>query len=270
MAHLGDETYSTVNAVRDFIETNKEAFSSMEESAFSAFQSIIEISNNATAKWIQNAEMKAQASLSALNEEVMGQEAYAAAVEAINNDLNEKKRQAALQEAERAKQFAIFQITVDTAKAVVGALGAAPFTPFNIISAGLVGAAGALQLAAVLSQPVPGYFMGREGGDAEVAYVGEQGREIIKTNDGMYLTPASKTLTYLPQGADVIPAPETSKMLAQGFDVKELKELNGKLDKLINVINLKPETAINITEKGMFTVVKRGTNRTKYIGGLKR
>jgi hypothetical protein len=117
---------------------------------------------------------------------------------------------------------------------------------------------------------LPGYYVGRDGGDSEVAYVGERGSEIIRTDSGqMFLTPSTKTIAYLPQGADVIPAPETQKMLQSGVDTKELKQLNGKIDKLISVINNKPETAVNITEKGLFTIYKRGTNRTKYIGGLR-
>ncbi len=78
--------------------------------------------------------------------------------------------------------------------------------PLSFILAGIIGAIGALQIAQIVSAPLPKYKDGRQGGKAELAIVGEAGREIIETKEGeRYLTPNTATLTYLPEGASVIP-----------------------------------------------------------------
>jgi hypothetical protein len=51
--------------------------------------------------------------------------------------------------------IAISSAISGTAMAVVGALGNTPWSPFNFVLAGLVGAMGLLQLGTIMSQPLP-------------------------------------------------------------------------------------------------------------------
>ena len=71
-----------------------------------------------------------------------------------------KKRQILSQEAEDQKGYAIFQATINTAQAVVAALGSQPFTPANIALAAAVGVAGAVQIGLIASQPTPTFAEG--------------------------------------------------------------------------------------------------------------
>lgn len=71
-----------------------------------------------------------------------------------------KKRQILSQEAEDQKGYAIFQATINTAQAVVAALGSQPFTPANIALAAAVGVAGAVQIGLIASQPTPSFATG--------------------------------------------------------------------------------------------------------------
>jgi len=102
--------------------------------------------------------------------------------------LQDQKRRAAIEEQklqqrireEKKKAFeaqkaaSIIQAGIGTAVAVVGALGNQPFTPFNLVLAGIVGALGATQIALIASQPTPEFFEGghtERGNSKEVAGV---------------------------------------------------------------------------------------------------
>lgn len=84
--------------------------------------------------------------------------------EQYEEKLNEVKRK----QAQSNKDAAIFQATISTAQAVVNALGSAPFTPLNIATAAAIGAAGAAQIAAIASQPLPQF--------AEGGFINEHGQ----------------------------------------------------------------------------------------------
>ena len=71
-----------------------------------------------------------------------------------------KKKQILSQEAEDQKAYAIFQATINTAQAVVAALGSQPFTPANIALAAAVGVAGAVQIGLIASQASPQFAEG--------------------------------------------------------------------------------------------------------------
>lgn len=84
--------------------------------------------------------------------------------EQYEEKLNNIKRK----QAQSNKDAAIFQATISTAQAVVNALGSAPFTPLNIATAAAIGAAGAAQIAAIASQPLPQF--------AEGGFINEHGQ----------------------------------------------------------------------------------------------
>ena len=153
-----------------------------------------------------------------------------------NAELEKKKRAEQRKQAKLNKAFAALNIIVETSVAIVKSIAASPLTgglPFSAIAASL----GAIQLAAVLAQPIPKYKHGRSGGDAEFAYVGDGGvSEIIARAGGGYeITPNRETLTYLNKGDSVLP--DASKFLqeqaynmslsAQGRSIERIQVNNG-------------------------------------------
>ena len=115
-----------------------------------------------------------------------------------------ERRKLQQQQAKFNKAAAMIQIAIDTARAIMNVMATIPVfaqPPFIAIAAAI----GAVQLAAVAAQPIPKYARGREGGKAELAWVGEQGHEAIKTATGeTFITPNRPTLAWLPERADVI------------------------------------------------------------------
>lgn len=76
------------------------------------------------------------------------------------------------------KALNISMAIMNTAKGVTGALGSVPF-PFNLAVAGLIGAAGAVQIGAIASQQYSGRRFGGPVSDGESYIVGENGPEMF-------------------------------------------------------------------------------------------
>ncbi|MDR3026064.1 tape measure protein [Chryseobacterium sp.] len=103
-----------------------------------------------------------------------------------------------------------------------GALGASlaiatyPF-PASLIPAGLAFGFGLAQSIAIMSKdPVPKYWMGRTGGNAEFAITQDRGREIIAGEDGRIKSLGSDSgdkMTWLDKGDTVYTADETKRIL---------------------------------------------------------
>lgn len=86
---------------------------------------------------------------------LINQEQYKKQTIANEKQLEKQKQLLALKAARRQRVMDISSAISSTALAVVGALGNKPWTPFNFALAGLVGAIGAVQLATIMSQPLP-------------------------------------------------------------------------------------------------------------------
>ena len=147
-----------------------------------------------------------------INALAIDEETKAARIALINAKELQEKQKIEREKKKIAYEQAKFQQKLDIARAIMNtALGisnvfATTPPPLSFILAGIIGAIGALQIAQIVSAPLPKYKDGRQGGKAELAIVGEAGREIIETKEGeRYLTPNTATLTYLPEGASVIP-----------------------------------------------------------------
>lgn len=148
---------------------------------------------------------------------------YSQQIEAAGNDAKQKdllqkeqaKKDAELQKKKRKAEYdqAVFnkaaqatQIIGATSLAVISALAQVPKFDFGI-SAGTIAAIyagiGAVQLATLLAAPLPKYKVGRKGGPAEGAIVGDgYVSEVITDKDGSNarITPAKPTFTYLKEG----------------------------------------------------------------------
>ena len=104
-----------------------------------------------------------------------------------------------------------------------------PGVPSSIIRAQIAAAAtlgfAALQSALIMSKdPVPQYYVGRDGGKAEWAYTQEKGREIITDKHGNIKSlghDKGATMTWLDEGDKVYTAEETKKLL-QNMDNAEI------------------------------------------------
>lgn len=120
-----------------------------------------------------------------------------------NEELEKKKRKEQHKQAVFNKATAIAQAGISAALAVLAALNTQPFLPLGPAMATLAGVLGAIQIGAIIATPIPKYKMGRKGGPAETAWVGDGGvSEVITSSKGMNprLTPNIPTLTHLNEG----------------------------------------------------------------------
>ena len=92
------------------------------------------------------------------------------------NDIEENYRQKSIDEQKKLQPIKVAQAISGTALAVVGALGAQPWGPWNFALAGLVAAAGAAQIATVMAQP---YEKGGLVTKPTFAMLGESGPERV-------------------------------------------------------------------------------------------
>lgn len=128
---------------------------------------------------------------------------------ARDKQLEREQRDIKNRQAKADRAFSIAQIVEQTAVAIVSALKLPP--PFNFIESGLIGALGAVQLATILSKPIPQYAEGagingkplHQGG---LAIVGEgKFKERVTTPDNHSFIADRATLLNLPKGTKVEP-----------------------------------------------------------------
>lgn len=121
-------------------------------------------------------------------------------------------------QAEDNKREAMFQIFIDTARAVMAVIAAKGSLGEGIA----VGALGLASLAMVAARPVPQFAKGTGDSPEGYAEVGERGRELIKDGKtGKWsLTPDSSTVTYLTKHSQVITNAETERILSQDHNNK--------------------------------------------------
>lgn len=92
---------------------------------------------------------------------------------------DDKIKAVQLEQARRNKQLAIFEATLNLAKAISVALAAAP-PPFNAVLAAISAALAGVQLAAVIATPIPAFKKGTKAKQGSgLARVGEEGEEIV-------------------------------------------------------------------------------------------
>ena len=110
-----------------------------------------------------------------------------AGMDVLNSMAQQNKKAFALQKA-----LNISMAIMNTARGVTNALATVPF-PFNLAIAGLIGAAGAVQIGAIASQQYSGRRFGGPVSNDESYIVGENGPELftpgatgrITANEGM-------------------------------------------------------------------------------------
>lgn len=180
---------------------------------------------------------------------------YNKQIESAKRELRDSQRKQAIFD----KALSAVGIGINTAAAIIAALAPPPIGvgPVAGIPLGFaIGAVGALQLATVLSKPIPAFFTGVESSPETWATVGEKGRELAfdrKTGKAtLYQEPQ---LTHLNAGTKIFSNSETEQiasMLAMDqlirsqrndvsalsygngdeWSLRELRNLGTKLDEL--------------------------------------
>lgn len=110
-------------------------------------------------KYEQTANRKKKVLERQLKSGTISQERYNESVQRIDEETEAKREEMERKQAKRDKMLAVFQSLINTAIAITSALTIPP--PAGPILAGVVGAMGAIQTAAILATPLPGF---EEGG----------------------------------------------------------------------------------------------------------
>ncbi len=147
--------------------------------------------------------------------------------------IDDEQKQANRRRAIFEKALAITEIGINIAKGVSQALGDYP-PPASFVLAALVAAAGAVQIAAVASKPIPSFAVGTDNSPEGLAIVNELGPEIIvdKSGKARMIGTDGPTLTYLKKGSRVITADETAKHL----DYLNMENESGILRNGVNIV----------------------------------
>lgn len=139
--------------------------------------------NNSNAR-VQEAEQQNEQEKAALDKRLkaglIAQKQYDDKVAKLDSELEQKKAEETRKQAIREKELAAFQIALNTAAAIMKIWAEVPKMDFGVSTVALTavaGTMGALQLAAVLSEPLP---KARQGGKIEGAKH-EQGGVLVET-----------------------------------------------------------------------------------------
>jgi hypothetical protein len=156
----------------------------------------------------------------------------------IEKDKIDKEQRAA--DRKRAifqKTLAIVEIAINTARGIGMALGTFP-PPVSFALAAVVGVIGALQIAAVLSKPIPAFAEGTDYAPGGWSLVAEKGPEAVTDSKGTRVI-ERPSIVDLERGARVATAEETARMrevvsigdnMIAGFDDDTQKMRHIKLE----------------------------------------
>lgn len=244
------------------------------------YRGLVDLQNASFEQDLQNIDEKATKDKEAKEKELEAAGNNAALKDEINKKyaakekaLEKERRKIEIERAKFQKAAAIFGIILDTSKAIVSHLTTPWLIPFDVLTGGI-------QLAVAAAQPIPKYKTGRKGGKAEIATVSEEGVEGLRLKSGeMFLTPEKESNIFIPEGASIIPHKELIKNVSfenlpsynNTFNLQlqslagEVKGLHKSLYHIADTVKNKQETYINITEKGLYKVLKNGNNITEYI-----
>lgn len=122
-------------------------------------------------------------------------------LEALEKDHAAKTAEIKKKQFESQKAVSIISAIIATALGVANAISQAQLFPFNFILAGIVAAAGAIQIATIASQPTPEFAAGTGMGTYQgLALVGERGPELVNFGQPAQIFPADQTAGMLGGG----------------------------------------------------------------------
>lgn len=192
----------------------------------------------------------------------------------IERQAEEKRKQIAIREFKAQKAQALFNIAINTAQAVIGALAQLP-SPSAVPLSIAVGAIGLVQAGIVASREIPQYWTGTENAKEGFALTQERGREIIMDRFGKIKDLGSDDgakLTKMKSGDKVLNNEKTMELLMfnSQFNNKLVPNLNTMPNLVVNnntdftpvikAIQNKPETTINFDNGDFKKFVKNGNS----------
>jgi hypothetical protein len=139
----------------------EDATFSMLDSVTSIWSSINQVQANANEEELQRIEEQNDIAIQAAKDRGASEEEVTALEESLQADLNDTKNKYAQEEAKRNKAVSTLSVILDTAKAIMQ-IWADPLIPKwgTGLWTGLVASAGAAQIAAINSAPMPSYDVG--------------------------------------------------------------------------------------------------------------
>jgi len=258
------------NEIEGFGDNWKVTFNAIAEIAQEAFNFISEASNANFQNEYDNLEKQKNVALLFAGDS-------ASAKEEIERQAEQKRKEIARREFQAQKAQALFNIAINTAQAIVGALATLP-SPSAVPLSIAVGAIGAVQLGLVASRQIPEFWKGTDNAPEGFALTQERGREIITDKYGNIKSTGSDKgaqLTYLNKGDKVLNNDKTMDFLMFNSDLNNILSNNGinspivnvqgnttDLTPVVNAINNKPTMNLSIGKDGLNVYVANGhTNK---------
>lgn len=182
--------------------------------------------------------------------------------------LERKQRKLKEENARFEKAATIASLIMETALAVVRALGSKPYTPANIGLAIATGAFGAAQIAVAIAQPIPKYEKGGKHPRSGPAIVGEKRAELVDVpGQGMFVVKKPTYFENLPGGSVIHPDADAvlNEQMKRQYGLLDFdggKQVNK--DELI-VMGLKDiEQAVKNIPQANITVANPLSKRIRY------
>jgi hypothetical protein len=205
----------------DILEYEKRLAENIQEIQGESVALATELFNGNIQRNIEGLETKLTAEEEAKNKSIaiVGDDAQAKA--AIEQEFANKEKEIQKQIAAEKRKQAIFQkavdatgIVINTAKGISTAVAQSPLT-FGLPWSAFVAVTGALQLARVLSAPIPQFFMGTKFSPEGLAEVADRGREIVIDPSGNASLYEKPTVLDMGRGSKVLPNYKTEEILRQ-------------------------------------------------------
>lgn len=153
-----DTMFTNIQNGTDMLGTMVAAVGAL-HNAFGAYYQYVEANEKRQLQTMErNTDRKKKNLKSQLDSGLINQETYKKLTIKADNDLEKRKAEIAMKQAKREKQMAIASTLINTAQAIMGIWAQVPKFDFGATAAimsGVVGALGALQVATIISQPLP-------------------------------------------------------------------------------------------------------------------
>lgn len=225
--------------------------------------------------------------LDRINREQISEEEKAAKIQILNAQtdnqkklIEQRQKQEQVRQAKFNKTKSAFEIGLSTAQGIMKTIAEVGL-PAAWPLVAIIGATGALQLASVLSEPIPEYYTGTEDSKGGLVWLGERGKELLVTPDNkLFETPSTATMAFIPEHSKVINNDDYMNMLRnenvnstlkykpmsdQAFMQWQLKQAEMETQRIVDAINNKPDAIINITDYGIERFRKHGNSWTDYL-----
>lgn len=189
--------------------------------------------------------------------------------EEIEKKYDKEATKLKIKQAKQNKAVAIFDSTINLAKAIIAALTIVP--PASFVMAALTAVLAGVQLATIVATPIPKFSRGTKYAPDGLISVAENGKELIKTRSGQLLMASEPALLTGMKGATIYSNAETDALLKMrnvGYDSRDLKRtLETNNEKLIRTIQNKKE--IHITPpRGSRITEREGAYFKRYLNGF--